>query len=208
MEKDKEMQELRDKSKNQMTPELKESNQKLRDRITSYNDKNEKEFQRTVKTVKHILKSKKLVLPRDWQKVFLEWYAEKYTDEIYTLSWDDLTEKMKDESIIIEWAESYTKELIPEKIEVEAYTNLPHILCILDDLGILDLIEEKFKTKNYSGTAMQTDKAKLIATILGIEDAQKIRYAIKNSDYLSEKAKVKAVKTLKSLGLEPSKFID
>jgi hypothetical protein len=95
---------------------------------------------------------------------------------------------------------------IEEPEKVEAYTNLPHALCILYDLGILDLIEKKFSDKHYKGKARETDKAKLIATILGIEDAQKIRYALKNNDYLSDKAKQNAVKTLKTLGLDPSKF--
>jgi hypothetical protein len=101
---------------------------------------------------------------------------------------------------------------------VEAYTNLPHVLCILDDLGILEIIEEKFKTKNYSGTAMQKDKTKLLATILNIQnpkDIDKLRKSFtkinphtKQPDYLSDKSKKNAVNTLKSLGLEPSKFID
>lgn len=181
----------------------------LNQRIKDFEQKNELEFKKTLKTIKHIFKEKGLILPRDWKEIFYSWYVfEKLGDEKYDLTFDILAEKITDRTLYFEWAESYMNKLIPEKIEVKAYTNLPHVLCILDDLGILDLITEKFSDKHYKGRARETDKAKLIATILGIEDAQKIRYAIKNSDYLSDKAKNNAVETLKSLGLEPSKFID
>ncbi|WP_304516618.1 hypothetical protein [Cecembia rubra] len=158
---DKEIQEIREKFKNQITPELKESFQKLSDRMTAYNDKNQKEFKKTFKTVKHILKSRKLVLPRDWQKVFYEWYVEKYRDEINELTWDDLTEKMKDESIIFEWAESYPKELIPEKIEVEKTERGEPIAVRYSILN--EFFNESDQFKNLS----EKQKEQILAYILG-----------------------------------------
>jgi len=96
----------------------------------------------------------------------------------------------------------------PTDEQVKKLDNLPHSLCLLDDLGILRLIEEKFSNKNYRGKAREIDEAKLISTILGIEKVENIRAAIRKKDYLSEKAKNRAINTLNSFGLEPSKFID
>lgn len=93
--------------------------------------------------------------------------------------------------------------IISEKLK-----NLPHKLCILYDLGILDLIEERFSYKNHKGTAPQTDKAKLIASLFEIENPESVRQALKNNDYLSGKAKSNAVETLKKHGLEPKKLTD
>lgn len=163
-------------------------------------------FKKSVKSLKYIFKRHHTPIPHDWERVFFDWYLLKHPDlektPLHLIPPIDETE-------IFNWAKEYSENFTFQSLEkVEAYKNLPHVLCLLDDLGILDLIEEKFKTKHYKGKARETDKAKLISTILGIEDPQKIRYAIKNSDYLSDKAKQNAVNTLKTLGLEPSKFSD
>ncbi len=96
----------------------------------------------------------------------------------------------------------------PTHEQVKKLENLPHSLCLLDDLGILDLIVDKFSDKHYNGKARETDKSKLLSTILGIEDAENIRASLRKKDYTSDKAKKNVAKTLKSFGLEPSKFID
>jgi len=90
----------------------------------------------------------------------------------------------------------------------EKLENLQHKLCILDDLGILDLIDEKFSDKYYKGTARHNDTAKLIASLLGIEDPEKVRSTLGKKDYRSKKQKANAVKTLNKHGLEPFKLID
>jgi hypothetical protein len=161
------------------------------------------EFEKTLKSLDPIFQKNGWIRPRDWTEVS-NWYNLNFKDESSYQK-----PKIEDREIYIRWAESnHINQEIEKPEKVEAYTNLPHALCILDDLGILDLIEEKFSDKHYKGKARETDKAKLIATILGIEDAQKIRHPLKNKDYLSDKAKQNAVKTLKTLGLDPSKFTD
>jgi hypothetical protein len=163
-------------------------------------------FKKSAHSLKHIFKKYQTPIPNDWEKIFYDWYFSKHPEFV------DMPLHLippLDEVEIFNWAKEFSENFVvmpPDK--VEAYTNLPHALCILDDLGILDLIDEKFSDKHYKGKKRETDKAKLIATILGMENANNIRFALKNSDFLSDKAKNNAVKTLKSLGLEPSKFID
>jgi hypothetical protein len=105
------------------------------------------------------------------------------------------------------YCEEILVELKSPKIS-EKLENLPHKLSLLYDLGVLDLLEERFNYKNYHGKAMQTDKAKLLASLFEIEDSEKVRQALKNSDFLSTKAKSKAVQTLINHGLQPEKLID
>lgn len=164
------------------------------------------EFEKTLKTLDEIFLKNRWTKPRDWKEVY-EWHYAKYKNEH-----NFKKANIKDKGVYLEWAEAnnefYKEEISlkePEKVEI--YNNLPHALCILDDLGILDLIEEKFSNKNYSGKAREKDKATLIATILKIDNGEKVRLALKNKDYLSKTAKKNAKKTLNDLGL-PSSFND
>ncbi|UJP65543.1 hypothetical protein [Mongoliitalea daihaiensis] len=192
------------------SPELKQSMAKLSEAFRKFESNNEAIFKKTLKTVKHILKQKSLILPRDWKEVFYEWYLSKELtkEERSELDFKTIPELIKDPKIILKWAKEYSEkideELFTPPEKVEAYKNLPHALCILDDLGILDFIEEKFTNKNYSGKARETDKAKLIATILNIDDGEKVRLALKNKDYLSKTAKKNTKKILNNLGLTSS----
>lgn len=186
--------------------------------LDSFEKKNEIIFKETKKSLKNYFIAKNLILPINWKEVFLDWFLNKYADDRYFLKdgtghiTKHLLDVIANREFYIEWAKQETDKLLenlpsqePEKVEV--YNNLPHALCILDDLGILDLIEEKFKYKNYSGTAPITDKAKLLATILKIDNGEKVRHALKNKEYLSKTAKKNAKKTLNDLGL-PSSFND
>ncbi|AMQ55619.1 hypothetical protein [Algoriphagus sanaruensis] len=92
---------------------------------------------------------------------------------------------------------------VTEKLE-----NLPHKLCLLYDLGILDLLEDRFSNKSYNGKARETDTARLIATLFEIEKHENVRLALKNKDFLTGKAKSNASQTLRNHGLEPKIFID
>jgi len=163
----------------------------------------DKKFRATLKTIKSVLKSENLILPKDWKEVFVGWYLDKkgmvsYLESIYDLP-------IQDRTLIIEWARDYSKSVLKDSSKpelTEKLKNLPHKLCILDDLGILDLIAEKFANKSYLGRARETDKARLIASLLNIEDASNIREALKNKDYLSNVAKQRSKKTLEQLGLK------
>jgi hypothetical protein len=171
--------------------------------------KSNKDYQKTLKRLKHIFKKHETIIPNQLEE-FGIWKITSNSSEFFSKNTLEMIENLsiKDKDLLM-YAKEYSENIkLEEPEKVEAYTNLPHALCILDDLGILDLIEKKFSDKHYKGKARETDKAKLIATILGIEDAQKIRHPLKNKDYLSDKAKQNAVKTLKTLGLDPSKFTD
>lgn len=183
--------------------------------LDSFEKKNEMVFRETKKSLKNYFTTKNLILPINWKEVFLDWFLNKYADDRYFLNdgtghvTKHLLNVIANREFYIEWAKQETDKLLknlpsqePEKVEV--YNNLPHALCILDDLGILDLIEEKFSNKNYSGKAREKDKATLIATILKIDNGEKVRLALKNKDYLSKTAKKNAKKTLNDLGLTSS----
>lgn len=106
-----------------------------------------------------------------------------------------------------EMSEFYEEYLSNPEL-VEKLENLPHKLCILYDLGILDLIEDRFRDIHYKGKARETDKAKLIASLLGVDNFESIRQSLKNKDYINTKQKKNVTETLKKHGLEPVKFID
>lgn len=99
-----------------------------------------------------------------------------------------------------------------EPEQFEKLENLSHKLCLLHELGVMDLLEERFKYKNYHGTAPATDKARLIASLFDIENPEKVRLALKPKNgkigYLNKKYIEKTIQTLKNLGLEPSKLTD
>ncbi|GHB45691.1 hypothetical protein [Mongoliitalea lutea] len=202
--------ELGDDFNDKITPELRKAVSDFTKAFSQFESNNEAIFKKTLKTVKHILKQKSLILPRDWKEVFWEWYLDKEhtEEERLELDFKTIPELIKDPKIILKWAKEYSekidKELFTTPEKVEALKNLPHALCILDDLGILDLIEEKFTNKNYSGRARETDKAKLIATILNIDEVENIRSSLRKKEYLSKTAKKNTKKILNNLGLTSS----
>lgn len=113
-----------------------------------------------------------------------------------------------DAVLYYELTEFYKEYLILQPIEVEKLENLPHKLCILYDLGILDLIEDRFKDKNYKGKARETDTARLIASLLEIHDPEKVRTSLRKKDFLNPKQEKNTIQTLKNHGLEPLKLTD
>jgi len=195
--------------------------QKLREDFAKFSDKwrkfeqdNEIEFKKTKKAVKRILKRNSLILPENWRQAFFDWYMKGglTQEEKSELDSKPLVELLRDHTVILKWAKQYTEkidnEVFPIEEKSEKLKNLPHKLCILDDLGFLDLIEERFKDKYYQGKARETDKARLLALLFEIDDTEKIRQALKNKDYLSGKAQSNAIQTLNNLGLDPRKLKD
>lgn len=154
------------------------------------------------------------VFPNDWEELFHDWvWSSPMESEVRKIMSANLGERDLNDlppiprDYFLQWAKEETQRLTAKE-EVEKLKNLPHKLCILYDLGILDLIEERFSYKNHKGTAPQTDKAKLIASLLQIDDPESVRLCLKNKEYLTGKAKSNAVETLKMHGLEPKKLTD
>ena len=194
---------------NKINPMIFELTDELKERLKEWESINEVEFKATIKSLKYIFKENLLVLPRDWKEVFYEWYIDRLDDEKFYLSFEKLKEKISDRNLILEWAEDYSNSFKKiSKEQSEKLKNLPHKLCLLEDLGILDLIEERFKDKHYLGKARETDKARLLALLFEIDDSEKVRQALKNKDFLSGKAKSNAIQTLKNHGLDSKKLRD
>jgi hypothetical protein len=188
-----------------VSPSLQEALREFQKTFDEWSRKNEDEFQKTLETIRGIFNQKGFIIPRDWQEVYFDWYLENNAEELDKVPFEKFHELMKDRKIIFEWAIHYTKkiELDFKEGEAEKLENLPHQLCVLDFLGIIDLIENKFLNTNYSGKSREGDKAKLIASILGQENrVSTIRLALKNKDYLSTVAKEKAILTLRNISLD------
>ena len=98
-----------------------------------------------------------------------------------------------------------SEEFRPDYSEI--LENIPHKLCLLDELGFIKILEERFTNKKYHGKARETDKARLIASLLNIDDPEKIRNPLRKKDYINTKQIENTIKTLKNHGLEPIKLI-
>jgi hypothetical protein len=195
-------------------PKLREDFAKFSDKWRKFEQDNEIEFKKTKKAVKRILERNSLILPENWRQAFFDWYMKGglSQEEKSELDSKPLVELLRDHTVILKWAKQYTEkidnEVFPIEEKSEKLKNLPHKLCILDDLGFLDLIEERFQNKYYQGKARETDKARLLALLFEIDDHEKIRQALKNKDYLSGKAQSNAIQTLNNLGLDSRKLKD
>ncbi|MDO9553729.1 hypothetical protein [Rhodonellum sp.] len=189
------------------------SNELFIQTMVGYNDWKEYhkgEFKKAVKGLKHIFRQYNTIVPTDWEKIFYEWYLLKYPEfenaSISTIP--PLSEKQ-----IFQWAKEHATqfEFISEE-QSEKLKNLPHKLCVLEDLGFLKLLEERFSNKSYFGKASHNDKARLLASLFEIENPEAVRQALKQkqngkNDFQSTKAIENANITLKNHGLEPSIFI-
>jgi len=205
---------IREDLKSIIPPNLREDFAKFSDKWRKFEQDNEIEFKKTKKAVKRILKRNSLILPENWREAFIDWYMKGgiTQEEKSELDSKPLVELLRDHTVILKWAKQYTEKIDNEVFRIEEKSeklkNLPHKLCLLEDLGILDLIEERFQNKYYQGKARETDKARLLASLFEIDDHEKVRQALKNKDYLSGKAKSNAIQTLKNHGLDSKKLRD
>lgn len=205
---------IREDLKSIIPPNLREDFAKFSDKWRKFQQDNEIEFKKTKKAVKRILKRNSLILPENWRDAFIDWYMKGglSQEERSELDSKPLVELLRDHTVILKWAKQYTEKIDNEVFRIEEKSeklkNLPHKLCLLEDLGILDLIEERFQNKYYQGKARETDKARLLASLFEIDDHEKVRQALKNKDYLSGKAKSNAIQTLKNHGLDSKKLRD
>jgi len=205
---------IREDLKSIIPPNLREDFAKFSDKWRKFQQDNEIEFKKTKKAVKRILKRNSLILPENWRDAFIDWYMKGglSQEERSELDSKPLVELLRDHTVILKWAKQYTEkidnEVFPIEEKSEKLKNLPHKLCLLEDLGILDLIEERFKDKHYLGKARMTDKARLLASLFEIDGHEKVRQALKNKDYLSDLAKSNAIQTLKNHGLDSKKLRD
>ena len=201
---DEEFESVKYNLKTKLSPELIEMVSKFSEDWKKFEQYNETEFNRTKKAVKRILKRNSLILPENWRDAFIDWYMKGglSQEEKSELDSKPLVELLRDHTVILKWAKQYTEKIDNEVFRIEEKSeklkNLPHKLCLLEDLGILDLIEERFQNKYYQGKARETDKARLLASLFEIDDHEKVRQALKNKDYLSGKAKSNAIQTLKN----------
>jgi hypothetical protein len=161
----------------EVSPRLQEALREFEKTFDEWSQKNEDEFEKTVETIRGVFNQKGLVLPRNWQEVYFDWYLKTNGEELDKVPFEKFHELMKDRKIILEWANEITKELFPTYLAAEELEKIPHILTLLFELGILEVINQRFKADEGRDTG--TNKAKLIGTIIGktskeeIEDIRK-----------------------------------
>lgn len=99
------------------------------------------------------------------------------------------------------------KSSIKAGLPNEKLINLPHKLCICHELGIIDHLDAFFKFDNNSSKKPITEKARLLASLIGEENSEKVRQSLKNKDYLSKTAIRRAIATLESHGITAHSLI-
>ncbi|WP_200974838.1 hypothetical protein [Echinicola sp. 20G] len=91
----------------------------------------------------------------------------------------------------------------------ELLNSLQQKLCILYELGILDLLDNRFNNKNCNARGPVTEKAKLLDTILNVGKHERIRSELSKKGFLKSKsANREAIKFLNNRGLTNQKLID
>lgn len=159
------------KRKAEILPSLQETFREFQKTFTEWSRKNEHEFQKTVETIRGVFQQKGLILPRNWQEVYFDWYLEKHAEELDNVPFEKFHELMKDRKIILDWANEITEELFPASFEAEELQKIPHILTLLYELGIIEVINKRFKAE---GKDTGTNKARLIGTIIGKTDRKAV----------------------------------
>ena len=87
----------------------------FQNKIRDFEKRNENEFKKTLKSMKGFFKKEGLIFPKDWKEVFYSWYVlVKLGDKAYDFSFSDLSEKISDRQIYLEWAKYETEKLILE----------------------------------------------------------------------------------------------
>jgi len=151
--------------KHKIAPELKESLNKFSEAWKQWSINNDKEFRKTLKTVKSILKQKSLILPRDWKEVIWEWYIkeELSKEDLAFLEFKDVPDLLKDPKIILRWAKQYS-----EKIEKEVFTPESKKTEKGEPLAVrYKLLDEFFKGNEQYNKLKVKDKEALLSIILG-----------------------------------------
>jgi hypothetical protein len=184
------------------------------DQLKQWKENHSKDFKVTLKSLKAHFTKEGYIFPKNWDELFWAWIKSSPKGSELRKIMEDTPANRKifeiepiPKEYFLQWAKEETQRLTAKE-DVDKLENLPHKLCILYELEILDLLEEKFKDKNYKGKARETDKAKLIASLLEINDAEKVRNSLRKRDFLSTIAKKNAAETLKRHGLELKKLTD
>jgi len=82
---------------------------KIHEMLEQWKIKHETEFEETLESVKDYLKSKNLILPKNWEEVYLDWFADQISNEKFIkLNGNYPTHSRK---IIIKWAVAYTEKI-------------------------------------------------------------------------------------------------
>lgn len=159
------------KRKREVLPSLQNTFREFQITFNEWSLKNEAEFQKTVETIKGLFHQRGLVLPRNWQEVFFDWYLENHAEELDKVPFEEFHELMKKREFIVAWANEITEELFPASLQAEGLEKIPHLLTLLYELGIIEVINQRFKAE---GKDTATNKARLIGTLIGKIDTKAI----------------------------------
>jgi len=186
-----------DKKINKGTKKLnisKESLDEILVKLKRLEEKNDETFKETLKSLKHIFRSKNLVSPKNWQEIFNEWFYENYPDILYTTHNEDFYTLIGDRKIILEWAEEYTESITVQKEDILIKENGESFAVRYELIELLFNENQEFKSLG------EKKKEQIYKYILGITGSNGIRTArgIKNKDskYRTHKHKERAQELL------------
>ena len=171
---------------------------KLSEKFKEVENKNDQSFKETIKSLKHIFKTKGYVKPKNWREIFYDWYYENYPDILAITHWEDLHTLIGDRSIILEWAEEYTNRLSFYQNEGNQKNENVEPFSVR-----FELLELLFDEKKEFRSLGEKQKEQIYKYILGISGKNGIRTArgIKNKDskYRNQNHKERAEQLLNKI---------
>ena len=170
-----------------INPMVYEISDELKERIQDFEERNNIEFQKTMDSIRHILISRNLILPRDWKEIFYTWYIlEKLEDERFYFRFEQLTQKISEREIFIEWAEIQSEKLFNKpRNGFEAENMKPLSVRFL-------LLQAFFEESKEFQNLHQNKRTKILEYVLGASN--RTAKALKNGEprYLNDEHKSRA----------------
>ncbi|MFN3801335.1 hypothetical protein [Belliella pelovolcani] len=140
----------------------------FQNKIREFEKRNENEFKKTLKSMKGFFLKEGLIFPKDWKEVFYSWYVlVKLGEKAYDFSFSDLSEKISDRQIYLEWAKYETEKLILEinKENEDTENKREKELPASVKFELINLI---FDEKAEFKVLQENQREKLLSYILGV----------------------------------------
>ncbi|WP_373521072.1 hypothetical protein [Aquiflexum sp.] len=139
------------------------------EKLAKWTKESRKQFNKSVRSLKHLFKKYNLVVPTNWDRIFYDWYLEihpEYIDKYFNWEFPKLTE-----SDILEWAKEETEKIesLQAKMNEKIHSQKTRIdkapkyrFYIMEKLGIIDP-----KGIFYNQKLSLNKRAELLSKIIG-----------------------------------------
>ncbi len=182
----------------------------------TFEKKRKKEFDKAIKSIKHILEKKNYMIDYSWDQFYYNYHLSQYKKGSSLLELHILKEIPSiDKKDVLEWVQGLSDPI--EDILLPKIEKIPHKLKLLEMTGILGIIEEIFKNKyidDPENPPSINSQIKFLATIMGVKGEQEevnkqvdaIRKCYRKNEFKNDKAERVAKQVLVELGY--SKYLD